>query len=91
MKKVEFSEREREILNLLNKHFKFDLPPNELEVRSNFEKLMDKAWNEYPERLHNLGIPRFKVAQMCSKALGFNGFVRDFLHWRKTELAFDYV
>jgi hypothetical protein len=91
MKKIEFSKREKEILVLLNEHFKLGFAPDELEIKSNFEVLMDKAWNEYPEKLHNLGIPKFKIAQMCSKALGFNGFVRDFLYWRKTELAFDYA
>lgn len=89
MKKIELNAREKEVLFKLNMHFKLNLPPDKLE--SNLENILDKAWNEYPEKLHDLGIPKFKIAQMYARILGIKEFVSNFLCWRKTELAFDYA
>jgi hypothetical protein len=85
MKQLVINDREREILLKLNEHFKLNLATEDLENRPGIQKVLDLAWRENTEKLHDLGIPQFKIAQMYSGMLGFNGFVRDFIHWQKVE------
>ena len=85
MKQLQINEREREILSILNVHFKLNVPSEMLGTPQSTKKMLDKAWNEYPEVLHDLGIPKFRIAQMYNRILGFNGFVRDFLRRQKVE------
>lgn len=88
MKQLQISDRDREVLAILNAHFKLNLAAEELEKRDGIEKILKLAWEEYPDKLHDLGIPMFKIAQMYKNMLGVREFLNDFISWRKVSLCY---
>ncbi len=89
-KRIELSEREKEIFFLLRSYFGFSKEvqaPTEEDV----EDVLWTAWDASKEELHDLGIPKFKIGQMFSKLLGLKGMTRDLFLPNTKEIDFWYV
>lgn len=84
-KKFILDNREREILLKLSDHFHFEQNPrHEADLNSqNIENLLSKAWNEEPFALHDMGIPKYKIAQMFKRLLSKNEFLEDYNNFQK--------
>ncbi len=74
MKKFELSQREREILSLVNSCLNLGVTAKSQDTTEGIYEILITAWDTPLEVLHDLGIGRFKVALMLSK-LGLHGFV----------------
>ena len=82
-KKFILDNREREILSKLSDHFEPN-PRHEADLNSqNIENLLSKAWNEEPIALHEMGIPKYKIAQMFKKLFSKNEFLVEYNFFQK--------
>lgn len=87
---MELSEREKEIFFCLCNYFGFS-KKTESPTPEDVEDVLWIAWETPKEELHDLGIAKFKIAQMFSNLLGLRGMTSELIVPTKKEFEFWYV
>lgn len=90
-KKIEITAREREILSLINNRLNRGAVSEKEDTIQGIHKILTIAWNTPKETLHDMGISRYKIAQMYSHLLGVKGFISECQKAFREEPFFSYV
>lgn len=90
IKKLELSEREKEVFFCLRNYFGFNKKV-ESPTSEDVADVLWTAWQAPKEELHDLGIAKFKIAQMFSKLLGLRGMTSKLVAPLKKDFEFWYV
>lgn len=88
MKKVELNDREKEVISLLNDYFGLDLGPEQLGNQMGIKKILDLAWKEPKETLHDLGIAKFRIAKMYFHLFQDNKYIFGFMPVKRREINY---
>ncbi|HZJ41363.1 MAG TPA: hypothetical protein VFD16_03825 [Candidatus Saccharimonadales bacterium] len=90
MKKIEIYDNERRVLSLLNAHFGLGLTPDQLETQIGVKKVLDRAWKENKEEIHDLGIPRLRLAKMYARILEIKEYLFGFIPQRRRDILYSF-
>ncbi len=88
MKKPETTCREDQVLNLLNDYLRLSMTSEEMKTETGLKKILAAAWKTPIEELHNLGIPKFKIAQMYFRLLQKRDFIHGFIPFRRVDVFY---
>jgi hypothetical protein len=90
MKKIELNGQEKEVASLLNDYFELGLTFEQLETPAGIKKILDLAWKEPKENLHDLGIAKFRIAKMYFRLFQDNKYIFGFIPIKRREINYHF-